>query len=80
MFLYRSLCFLTIWMALYTEVQHNLFILMQKYRFVLPRRNFKPARPDPWKFQTRPTRPAEISNPPDPTREDFKPARPDPIF
>ena len=41
---------------------------MQKYRFVLPRRNFKPARPDPWRFQTRPTRPVKISNPADPTR------------
>src|ERR1700722_12343856 len=34
----------------------------------LPARIFKPARPDPQEFQTRPTRLAKISNPPDPTR------------
>ena len=40
---------------------------MQKYRFVLPRRNFKPARPDPWRFQTRPTPPAFLKTGPNPT-------------
>ena len=46
--------------------------VLDEYTFPYPdptREDFKPALPYPWRFQTRPTRPVKISNPPDPTRE-----------